>query len=219
MKRNNWFLPVVAVLALVTSGYAFAASCTKHEQKGCLEIQVLNVSWEKGNSNLQGLDGPPKDDDDRLRRTKSLGPDLLKAYERGDVEAAAPRSYHVFFWKPNMDITTEAMASWRLNGKIVSRGDVEEVTGKVPGPKSTGLGEPNRVYRVWVTGEKAFALSFQAPWDLFTKDTVIMVTPEGGKSVHPGNGKALWIMPKYLNETIRVGAWDWVLMAFVLNPE
>lgn len=227
MKKNLLGIVLILVYSVILAGCTSIqkigstvtaqvenSGCTKHEQVGCFELQMLNLQFDARHQLMRGLEVvPASSQEERVRRVKTLAPDLLRAYERGEVKAASPDGYEIFLWKIDTSVSMDKMASWRLNGMQVSKGVVEDVTSTVA-PPVLSLGKPDRVYRVQATGEKAAAVSFQAPWSLYTKDSVIMIKSIR-HTVYPGEGNALWIMPKYLNDTIRAQNWKWALLAFL----
>lgn len=192
-------------------------ACTRHEQQGCLEVQVVQFDFDKTNKLMEGLDRPYATNEERSQRMKSMPFQLLKAYERGEARAAAPGAYSIYFWNIDKSVPLSKMNSWKLNGMDVSQSKLEDITATTAPPvleAGSSLGKPDRVYRITTSGNKAAGTTFQAPWSFYTKDTVFMVYSERN-AVYPGEKNGLWIMPAYLNGTMRAQNWKWVLFAFL----
>ncbi len=211
---NNMSQSPAPLLATHVAGF-----CAKHEQSGCLELQIENFQFNPKNQLMQELlQSQRLAPEVRAERIKTLPPELFKAYKRGEVDAAAPGRYIFFFWKINKTTPMSDLNSWNLNGTKVRAGHVEDVTESFASLKFgplVGKPKPDGIYRVTANGDNPAGVSFQAPVSFYTKDTVVMIYSER-PTVYPGSQNGLWVSSKQL-EMIRTQGWRWVLFPFLLH--
>lgn len=177
--------------------------CEQMLQKGCEELRVLSFRWDGQNSALAGLDKPYTSQEERQRRAQFLGPQLWEEYRKGNLSAAAPRSFLIYMWKVN-DVPIANLSAYRVNTRShrVGKAPVEEVRGApapVFDPTVTNLGAPQKVFRVRTDGADAVGASIQFPWSMITEGTYILVCPEQTPVVYPpGKDMGLWLTPQSL---------------------
>lgn len=193
-------------------------TCTRHEQVGCLEMQVLNLQYNARNPVMQELLQDQRlPIAERTERMKTRAPQLFKAYQRGEVAAAAPNRYLLLFWDVNKSVPMSAMNSWKLNGMTVNAGRVEDVTESFASLKFgpfIGTKKPDRIYRVTADGMNPAGVSFQAPFSFFGPNSTMAIYPER-PTVYPGPQNALWVTKEQFGQ-MHARNWTWAMYP-VLN--
>ena len=196
-------------------------TCTQVAQEGCLTLRVMNLQFDEKKPFMRGLDKPSLNAAMRADRIKIVPVEAYKAYVAGEATATSElTAYVIYLWNIDKSVSTAKMNAWSQNGKVMTRGLVEDVTATTPAPvldTSSKLGAPDKVFRVVATGKDAGAVLFQTPWSLFTKDSVVMVDSTR-TSIYPGPHNAVWITSVYLNNTMRQGGWKTANLVFLYEP-
>ena len=235
MKTNRTPLGILMTLTLLLCSFALVGcgtlkdmatkismshseECTKPIQAGCLDLRALNLKFDPSHKDMKGLEQQANLADKEIaRRIEQLGPNAVVAYKNGEIKAFSGDSYVFYFWNINKSIPTSKMRSWQ-GVNAVTEGKVEDVTETATQPvidPVSGLGKPDRIYRVMTATEGDTAgVSFQAPWAFYTKDSVVMVRSVH-TSVYPGSKRGLWITSVYLNDTMRAKNWKYAVLPFL----
>lgn len=158
--------------------------CEKPAVTGCWELMVINTLYDPGHPLMKGLDQSAATAEIRQERAQFLGPRLWEAHHAGTVKQAQPRSFVVMMWNVNPAVPDALITGFKsdMAKEKVIRTVPENVTGKIAPPKSEGLGQPERAYRIYADG---ISTSLQFSWELVTDRTVIVVRAEDTSGVYP----------------------------------
>ena len=216
--KNFLAFAISLFLFLLLGGKQAAAEteCTRPEQVGCVQIDLLVV--QKGQS-------------DKLRTLINSEPaSLVQGVDLalpiyGDVKSgeinlySACAEYYIFFWGVT-SVSTERMALYADGSNSspplkVFQAEMpnffDEEYGEEVFPE---LGDPSVGYLVKVCGGKA---SFQVPWDYIGSQTYALICATSEDSLYPSKKKkqGLWISSKAWN-FYREGAYQWILIPLVM---
>lgn len=209
-------------LFVATNAFAneVAMKCEKTEQKGCLEIDILNAKWDETHPAMKDLDSPVASQDERYRRVTTLGGVVWKEFKAGKVRASGPRTFLVYMWNIDTKVSADHMSAYKQVGPTpsgLSKVALVDVTGKAPNPKVdpvSNLGLPAMVVQVKADDIGA---ALQFPWGMVTATTYILVCAEDRLSVYPNRITAtegLGLTPEYLNAA-KGKAWNYMLVPFL----
>jgi hypothetical protein len=206
------------ILACVQS-VAFATDCTHPNQKGCLDINILNALYDSGNPVFAGLDQMPKSQAEREERMNTVSHNFMKGYVTGKMRAAKARTYLLFtYGMKHMPIERLNSTAPTFDGKgfLLKAGKVEEVDPKtVVPPVFDPVKDPGpvvAVYRVYVDD---FLASFQFPWEAVEgmDNPNILICQEDNEGFSPpaGNGKDVkkrghWMYAEHILKLKELGA-------------
>lgn len=207
-----------------TSG-AEGIDCSRTEQTGCLELDMLNIEHDEEHPLMESIIPQywKKEGNEEIRRhlALDLGPDLFDCFRNDRCDPAPGKTvFTVYVWNANEGVSVEQMAAYETKNR---RADPRSISFREINPDSfrgefapeNDLGMPNRAFRL-STNEAVGA--FQFPWELVNEDTYILVCASniqrGTESVvYPPVAnrqyQGLWLNPEYLQD---VRHYEYILM-------
>jgi len=224
-------LPLMLILALSACGMpqgaggpqtaASSAPCVKTEQRGCLELDLLNLQAQP-NLNVAAM--------------PNRGQALYDMYVNGMAQAGKPRSFRVFAWNVN-DVPVSAMAEYRLGADYPSavkqNRAVRRTTMLTPLPVTPAsmqgapafdprynIGPPQKAFRAFAPHG---GVGLQFPKAMLRPNTYLLICAENaeGEGVYPNrlNGAldGFWLTPEIMPKLI--SDYDFYIIPFTFKDK
>ncbi|MCH7529930.1 hypothetical protein IIB50_02320 [Patescibacteria group bacterium] len=164
-----------------------SVACTRTEQKGCIEIDLLIVNYDSNIPQLQRLiTGKSEGADEAMEIYSMVKRNKVKLYK-----SCVP--VIMYFWNVDISVPYSKMTEYNSSVRAVP---VKRASG-VPIPDSK-LGNPDEIFEVTVCNGMG---ALQVPWDYITDETYTLICPLENTTRYPnriaGSTKGLHLTTRW----------------------
>lgn len=154
-----------------------AVKCSRTEQRGCIEIDLLIVRYDDSVPPISRLVSGNSDGIDEAMEIYSM----VKKNEVKLYESCVP--VIIYFWNVNTNVPQSKMAEYDSS----IRPSPVKLAFNVPIPDSE-LGNPDEIFKVTVCGGMG---ALQIPWNYITERTYTLICPLEDATMYPNRRAGL----------------------------